>query len=126
MKQRNANRRIYFYQRSAEPDAAGEETDTFTLVTTGFFALERATRPVEIVADGTTEPQTQYVLLGRWAQAYEDLQSEYFAVDFSGTPRAYELIGDPVDPDGLRTDIMIYCAHNVNRYIDFSSIPKEF
>jgi hypothetical protein len=118
--------RFFFYRRNATPDDYGEVDDTYTAVTSGFFAREKARRPMEIADASATVNEIQYVLVGAYVKRYfTDISAEMLAW-CPQTDKVYEVIGEPIDNEGNNRQTMIYVADNVRRVVDTSALPTEY
>lgn len=119
--------RVFFYERgSSSPDQYGEVSETYTAITSGFFAKEKARRPMEIADGSATVSEIQYVLIGAYVKKYfTDLRSEMIAW-CPQTDQVFELVGEPIDNEGNNREVMIYVADNIRRSIDTSTLPTEF
>lgn len=117
--------RWLFYERRtpSDVDAWGEVDETITFVTSGFFAYERAKRPIDIVDTAATEPETQYVLLGKYSRHYHTtIKTQHFAW-CPALDKLVEVLGEPVDDAGAQQQIVIYVVDNVNRNLDTGTLP---
>jgi len=117
--------RWFFYSRNASgtPDTWGEQTDSPVLVTQGFFAKEKATKPIETIDAAAAEGEIQFVLIGAFSKEYlNDIQSGMFCW-CPALNKVMEVIGSPVDYTGEYRRIVIYVVDNVFRAVDTGSLP---
>lgn len=144
------NHRVFFYRRTVDsiespgssvlhenPMRPGADSmfkvgpsgelleDDWTLVTSALCSIERASRPIEIVDGQSTTAQTQYVLRTNWNRRLTTLDTHCIALVVL-TDKIYEIIGEPIDNDGLKRELLIYVVDNVTRVIDLDSLPRTF
>ena len=120
--------RWFFYQRmtSTAVDAYGKPTETITPKVSGFFALERARSPIEIVDGSAITNETQYVLSGAWMNRYEEVIKSGMIAWCPATDKVMEVLGAPIDNLGDNLRVNIYVSDNVKRTVDTSQLGTEY
>jgi len=131
MKSRSGKRRTYrehwyFYSRSGW-DAYDEEDSAAVMkpLVKGWFARERAIRPVEVQDGPASAEESGFVLIGRWLQIYEDVIEVNTVAYCPAKNMLAEVKGTPIDDQGNRQEVFIYIMDNVFRGVDASLYPLE-
>jgi len=117
--------RFFFYARNSDPDGYGEIDDTYTPIISGFFAREKARRPMEI-DDNAIISEIQYVLIGPYLKRYFEVLGAEMLAWCPQTDKVYEVIGEPIDGEGNERNTMIYIVDNVRRVVDTSTLGVEY
>ena len=119
--------RWFFYQQmtSTDVDEFGKPTISYVPKLSGFFALEKARNPIEIMDASSIVSEIQYVLSGAWVPQYEIIQSGMIAW-CPATDKVMEILGEPLDAAGDHLRVVIYVADNVYREVDTSQLSTEY
>lgn len=124
-KKRVPSERYIFYNRVKSIDSEGNPSNTWTPVTSGFYAKERASQPLEVIDGAAASPEVTYVLIGRYTDEIYTVVENSIAYSVRQN-KVYEVQGPPVDDTGWFKDVMIYIKDNVTTEVDPSILPLEF
>ena len=128
IKPRTPRYRWIFLQRevAGTVDAYGEPTEAFTFVSSGYFAFEKAKKPIEVVDGGATVSDQQFLLMGAYSNHHaRGITSDLIAWCPALDNLVVELLGDPIDPDGYQEKLWIYAMRNVERKYTTGSFPTS-
>lgn len=120
--------RWFFYQQmtSDDVDAFGKPTITYVPKSSGFFALEKARNPIEIIDASAVTSEVQYVLSGAWVSHYATTIQSGMIAWCPATDKVMEILGEPIDNMGDHLRIIIYVSDNVQRTVDTSQLSTEY